>query len=250
MRIAALYDVHGNRHALEAVLEQVERAAPDWIVVGGDVSAGPFPREALELLLALGDRARFLRGNADRALFEGPATPRGGSAALAIRDQWSAARLSAEQLDTLARWPLTLPIDVDGLGPALFVHATPRSDEEIVTRITPDPVLREVLAGVAQRVVVCGHTHVQFDRTVGERRLINAGSVGMAYEGEPGVACWALLGPEVELRRAPYDYREAAEAMRASGYPDAEEFVQKYVLGPPRAADATEFFEKLARAQR
>jgi diadenosine tetraphosphatase ApaH/serine/threonine PP2A family protein phosphatase len=135
---------------------------------------------------------------------------------------------------------------VDGLGSVLFCHGSPRSDEEIITAITPPKRLDPMLDGVREQVIVCGHTHVQFDRIVGDRRLVNAGSVGMPYEGKAGIACWALLGPDVELRRSHYDVESAAEAIRASGYPDAEEFVQEYILAPESAEEATAHFEGLA----
>lgn len=223
MRVAALYDVHGNLPALEAVLADATSAA-DLVLVGGDVAAGPFPRETLALLRDLGERAVFVRGNADRASVPG---------------------LGDDERSFLASLPLTVTLDVHGLGPTLFCHATPRSDEEIVTAITPDERLREVFGAVAENTVVCGHTHVQFDRRAGSVRVVNAGSVGMPYEGRPG-AYWALLGPDVALRSTEYDVERAAERIRASGYPGAGEWASEYVLHPHPAEEATEFFEQLA----
>ena len=162
------------------------------------------------------------------------------------RAQWDHERLTEEQLAFLASLPHPLSRDVDGLGSVLFCHGSPRSDEEIITAITPPKRLDPMLDGVREQVIVCGHTHVQFDRIVGDRRLVNAGSVGMPYEGAAGIACWALLGPYVELRRSHYDIESAAEAIRASGYPDAEEFVQEYILAPASAEEATAHFEGLA----
>ncbi len=229
MRVAALYDVHGNLPALEAVLADVQEAGVDRVVVGGDVVAlGAFPRETLEELLALDERAAWVRGNGDR-------TP----------DEFAAERLTREQLEFLAGLPLTLRLEIDGLGPTLFCHATPRSDEEIFTRLTPDERLARMLADVAEAVVVCGHTHVQVDRTAAGKRIVNAGSVGMPYADEPG-AYWALLGPEVELRRTLYDLEAAAERIRASGWPQADEFVRENLLQVPDADEASRYFEDLA----
>jgi diadenosine tetraphosphatase ApaH/serine/threonine PP2A family protein phosphatase len=135
-------------------------------------------------------------------------------------------------------------LEVDGLGPTLFCHGSPSSDEQIVTRSTPEPALRRLLAGVAERVVVCGHTHVQFDRRLGGTRIVNAGSVGMAYEGRPG-AHWALLGPAVDLRRTPYDVEAAAARVRATSFPDVGPFVDD-LLHPAGADEASAFFEQLA----
>ena len=185
MRVAALYDVHGNLPALEAVLAEVAREGVDAIVCGGDVCAGPMPQECLDALRSAG--ALFVRGNADRELA-----------------QWPAAALGDEGRAFLAGLPLTVSLDVDGLGPTCFCHATPRSDEEIVTRLTPDDELAAAIGGIDERVVVAGHVHVQLDRIVGDRRFVNAGSVGMPYEGRRG-AFWALLGPDVELRCTGYD---------------------------------------------
>ncbi len=236
MRVAALYDVHGNLPALEAVLGELERVDHDLVVVGGDVVAGPWPSEVLQRLRALGDRARFIRGNADREVVH-PSPPREGGPPPGVMD-YTRDALSEEQLAFLDALPERESLDLDGLGRVLFCHATPRSDEEIVTAITPDERLRRVLEGVEEDVVVCGHTHVQFDRTIDRIRLVNAGSVGMPYEREPG-AYWALLGADVELRRTEYDVEAAAEAIRASGWPE------EWPVATPE--DATEFFESLVR---
>lgn len=209
MRVAALYDIHGNLPALEAVLSDLETVTPDLVVVGGDAVLGPFPRETLETLLALDERARFVRGNTDRILGD-----------------FVADALTPEQRAFLAGLPLTMSLEVDGLGSVLFCHASPRSDEEIVTRLSPETRLAPMLEGVAEEVVVGGHTHVQFDRRAAGKRMVNAGSVGMPYEDGPG-AYWALLGPDVELRRTAYDLEAAAERIAVSGYPDAEAWARE-----------------------
>jgi predicted phosphodiesterase len=244
MRVAALYDIHGNFHALEAVLADLEKVDADVVLVGGDVVLGPFPRETLELLDELGDRVRFIRGNGDRMVVEPPLDPTDPSPWLE-RQAWVRERLGEEQLARFFGLSDTSVLAVDGLGDVLFCHGSPRSDEEIVTRATPVERLDGILAGVEQRVVVCGHTHVQFDRMVGDVRLVNAGSVGMAYEDEPG-AYWALLGPAVELRRTPFDLERAASAIRATDFPAADEFADEYVLHPASADEATEQFERMA----
>ncbi len=105
--------------------------------------------------------------------------------------------------------------------------------------------VRELLADVEQRTVVCGHTHVQFDRTLDGHRVVNAGSVGMPYEGEPG-AYWALLGPDVELRRTAYDFERTVELFRASGAPDAEYHAEIIWLSPVSRDEATAVFEQAA----
>lgn len=243
MRVAALYDVHGNLPALEAVLAEVERERPDAIVVGGDVAAGPFPGETLDRLAAL-DGVRFVRGNADRELvelFDGVSTLRAehGDDVWVRRGEWEAERLTRAHRDLLASFEEPL-----ALGGTLFCHGSPRSDEEVITTLTPDALLGELLAGVEQRLVVCGHTHVQFDRRHGATRVVNAGSVGMPLEAGPG-AYWLLLGREVELRRTAYDLDAAAERIRASGYPEPDELVARLTAeDAARPAEAAAMFER------
>ncbi len=239
-RVAALYDVHGNLPALEAVLAERHVEAADVVLVGGDAVVGPFPREALDALGALGERALFIRGNTDRVLGDPDAED-----PWAERNAWVRERLGSEGVATVTAWPETVTVDIAGLGATLFCHASPRSDEEIVTRATREERLSDILRGVRERVVVCGHTHVQFDRLVGPFRVVNAGSVGMPYEGAPG-AYWALLGPDVELWRTPYDVERAAERIRSSAFPRADEFAAEYVASPSTAEEATEQFERMA----
>jgi putative phosphoesterase len=228
LRVAALYDVHGNLPALEAVLAEADA---DLILAGGDVAAGPWPSETLDRLRGLGERVRFIRGNADREL----TSREEGRAPREVMD-FARARLSHEQLDFLGALPLTESVDVEGLGSVLFCHATPRNDEEIFTRISPDERWQEALDGVRADVVVCGHTHVQFMRTIGNRVLVNAGSVGMPYEDQPG-AYWALLGPGIDFQRTQYEPGDIA----ASGWPGQ--------WPTPTAEEATVHFERLSREQ-
>ena len=241
MRIAALCDVHGNVPALEAVLAEIPDDAT--IVVGGDIVGGPWPGEALERLRSLGQRALWVRGNADR---EAAADVQVGMSEEARRSlAWTAEQLTAEQKEFLAGLPETQVVDVDGLGTALFCHGTPRSDEEIVTAVTSDERLRAILDGVEQRTVVGGHVHHQFDRTVDGTRFVNAGSVGMPYEGRPG-AYWALLGPDVELRRTEYDVEAMVESMRGTDYPEIENHVELLLTDIPTAEWVADYFEQQA----
>jgi putative phosphoesterase len=228
VRVAALYDVHGNLPALDAVLAEIDA---DVILVGGDVVAGPWPAETLERLRDVDGDVRFIRGNADREIVE-----RSEGRAPPHLIEFVRERLSADDIAFLGSFPLTETIDVDGLGSALFCHATPRNDEEIFTRISPEERWRAALAGVEADVVVCGHTHVQFDRSVGDIRLVNAGSIGMPYEHEPG-AYWSVVGSDVELRRTTYQPGDLA----ASGWPD-----KLPELGPE---EATEIFERMSLAE-
>jgi hypothetical protein len=132
----------------------------------------------------------------------------------------------------LDSWPATQAVDHETLGAILFCHATPRNDIEIFTRTTPEANLLPVFATTDAAIVVCGHTHMQFDRRIGQTRVINAGSVGMPF-ADPG-AYWALIGDDVELRRTSYDFDRAARLIRATSYPQAQDFADKNILNPPR----------------
>lgn len=246
MRVAALYDIHGNLPALRAVLDDASAAGVDAFVIGGDVVAGPLPGETLERLIALGSSARFVRGNADRDVLEAydrhPAELGDASDPAELSARFAASRLSRAHYARLAEFEPTVSLEIDGLGPTLFCHATPRSDTEIITRLTPDERLTEILDGVSERVVVCGHVHQQFDRTIGGHRLVNAGSIGIPYEGKRG-AYWALLGPEVELRRAEYDYERALEELRADGFPALQEMLEESLLDPIDPNEVSVYFE-------
>jgi len=244
MRVAALYDIHGNLPALEAVLDEIGRAGADQVVVGGDVVPGPMPRECLARLADLGVPTRFIYGNGERAVLAEVDGTEAGGAPAPYRHimRWTAGQLDAEQQRTLAGWPMAVRVTVDGLGDVLFCHATPRNDTEIFTEATAEERLRPVFEGVREPLVICGHTHMPFDRMVGRTRVINAGSVGMPF-GATG-ADWLLLGPGVEMRHTDYDLMGAAGRIRGTAYPDAQEFVAQYLLQPPSRAQMLEAFAK------
>ena len=244
MRLAALYDIHANLPALEAVLDDVRRAQVDRVLVGGDVVPGPMPREAITRLLNLEVPTDFIRGNGDREVL---ARMRGidtGGVPEPFREviRWSGVQIKPEYEALLDGWPATLRIAISGIGDVLFCHGTPRSDTEIFTRRTPDDRLLPIFEGLDVPLVVCGHTHMQFDRTVGRTRVVNAGSVGMPFSG-PG-ACWLLLGPDVQLRRTSYDVDRAAERIRATAYPQAEDFATRNVLHPPSEEETLDSFAR------
>ena len=140
----------------------------------------------------------------------------------------------------LSSWPSTLSVQTSELGEVLFCHATPRSDTEIFTRLTPEDRLLPIFGELGTPLVVCGHTHMQFDRTIGTVRVLNAGSVGMPF-GEPG-AYWLLLGPDIQLRHTLFDLDDAARRIRATEYPQAEDFAARSVMQPPSEAQTLEAF--------
>jgi predicted phosphodiesterase len=236
MPTAALADIHGNVQALDAVLADPRCASADRIVVLGDVIAGTFPAETFDRLAALGDRVKILTGNAERMVLEDDGED----------PRWVRDRLGPERLAEVAAWPATFSIDVEQLGAVLCCHATPTSDEALLTRITPEADLLAALEGTDEPVVIGGHTHVQYDRVAGARRYVNVGSVGRPSEDRPG-AYWALLGPDVELIRTEYDVEAAAAAVRASGQPTADAVVEK-LLNPPTAEEWTAWWEEMRTA--
>ncbi len=233
MRVAALYDIHGNLPALEAVLEDVQRAGVERIVIGGDVVPGPMPSESLERVLTLSPEPLCIRGNGEREVLAKREGRETGTVPEAFREviRWVAEQLAPHHANAIGDWPATRRLEIAGIGPVSFCHATPRNDTDVFTRRTDERGLIPMFAEVDAPLVVCGHTHMQFDRLVGRTRVVNAGSVGMPF-GEPG-AYWLLLGPGVELRRTEYDLARAAERVRATAYPQADHFAEHNILRPP-----------------
>lgn len=241
MKVAALYDVHGSLPALEAVMADPRLADADVIVSGGDLVVGPYPAECLDRLEADG-RVRFLTGNGDREAVELSADGELGDAA-----RWCNEQLGPERVERVGRWPATVALELAGLGSVFFCHATPTSDLSILTRATPEEDAVRELGDVAADVVVCGHTHVQYDRHVGRLRLVNAGSVGMPYEGSPD-ARWALLGPDgVELVSTPYDAEAALDDLSRTGFPLVEPWLAPVLRSEVTADEATAEFERRRR---
>ena len=241
MRVAALADVHGNAVALEAVLAEVEREQPDLIVSCGDLTWGPLPHETVALLEPWREQLLCISGNSERELVERK-----------LVDS-EIARWEHEQHDRpqlagyLELTQPTVAVEVTGLGATLFCHGSPRSDEECVTVETPAARVAEFTAGVDAACVVTAHTHMQYDRNVGETRLLNPGSVGLPYELEPGHAYWALLGPDVELRRTAYDLDAAIERLRAGGMPNFAR-IEELMRTPPPQAEVIEHAERVVFA--
>ncbi len=222
MKVAALYDVHGMPHALEAVLRAVEDEGADLVVFGGDLIVGPFPRRVVERARAVSG-ARFVRGNAER---DPP--------------EWDRAELGDAELGWLADLPFS--VSIDGV---LYCHAAPDDDTTLTTEATPDAVLVSTFGGVEERVVVIGHTHHQFDRRAEDVRVVNAGSVGWPYEGDVA-AFWAVVDDgEPSFRRTGFDVERAAAEIRVSGWPLAEAFVAENLLAASSREQAIAHFEGL-----
>jgi predicted phosphodiesterase len=219
MKVAALYDVHAMPWALEAVLAEVDS---DAIVFGGDFLGGPCPRETLELVRSVD--AIVIRGNEEREL--------GG---------WDEALLGRSDIEWLASLQTTAKID-----DVMYCHATPADDMALTTAVTPDDAIAELFKGVTGTVVI-GHTHHQFDRRVGDLRVVNAGSIGMPYEGEVA-AFWALVEDgEPRFMRTPIDVERAVREIRTSEWPGGEEFIAENLLVAVPRDEAITHFESLRR---
>jgi predicted phosphodiesterase len=234
MRVAALYDIHGNLPALEAVLAEVDA---DTILVGGDAVLGPMPKETLALLRER--EATFIRGNCERLVV----APPDGKDVWDDWARWAHSQLDDEELAFLGGLPHPLALEVEGVGDVLFCHGSPRSDEDVVTAISDPERVAPMLTGVDEAIVVSGHTHVQFDQSVAGHRLINAGSIGMPYQGVAGRAFWTIFGPGVEPRSSAFDADLFAATLRATGYPHPEWFEVE------TAEAAAEEYEQMARNQ-
>ncbi len=242
MRIAVVADVHGNLPALRAVLAQLDREAVDAIVVAGDVCGGPLVRDALELLEGRPEPVHWIAGNSERetvAVFDGGEIPDGLAGRAAA---WSSGQLDRRWRDAAAAWPIA--ITLDGV---CFCHGSPRRDDEILTRGTPDTALAEALGAVSGPLVVGGHTHQQMIRRVhGGLVYANTGSVGLPYEGSPD-AFWILVADGVpQLRATGYDQTAAVAELRASGYPEIDDLLEESFVSPVDPDWITAFFEHTA----
>ena len=205
MKVAALYDVHAMPWALEAVLAAVDEERPDEVVFGGDYLYGPYPREIVAMVRALD--AIVLRGNCED-----------------LAEEWERTELAPGDLDWLRSLPLAAVVD-----DVLYCHAAPHDNTPITTAITPDEAVLTTFADTTGTVVI-GHTHHQFDRRIGDLRVVNAGSVGMAYESDVA-AYWTLLEDgEPSFRRTRFDVERAVAEMRKSDWPHAQEFIEENLL--------------------
>jgi len=235
-RVVALADIHGVLPALEAVLAEPDVRSADVIALCGDLAAGPQPLETLDLLRSLGERAVWVRGNAEREL---AALARGRDGAIPDPiTPWAAAQLREADVTLFESLPVSVTLDVGAFGPTVFCNATPRDDEEVALVDSSLERWTEVLSTLDERVrtVVCGHTHMPYARLVDRRLVVNPGSVGMPY-GSVGAHC-AVLGPglSVQLRRTEFDADAACARIAAeSSYEGAAEWADYYVRA--RASD-------------
>ena len=252
MRVAVLADIHGNLPALQAVLRDVAAVGADAVVLNGDIADGPMPAQTLDCLEEMGERAIWVRGNSDRSLaaaFDGTFQPSGLSTnPPADYFTWCAERIGQAHRDRLASLPLTVTLDIDGLGPVAFCHGTARDDNEFILVDSPIEHYQAAFASVTEPTVVLGHTHMPFDRLADRRRFLNPGSVGLSY-GHAGAA-WALLGPDVTLRNTLYESQTAAATLLASARDlPGIEFITGNVGAAASDAEALAAFRESVRQQ-
>ena len=244
MNVLALYDIHGNIDALEAVLADPRAANPDVILVGGDAVPGPFARATLARLDELNASVRWVRGNGEREVAEAPdvASPPADDLVARVA-AITAAEIGDERARSFAQLPLT--VELDGV---LYCHASPRRDDELLTRLSPGGRWEEALGRVECALLVAGHTHQQDDRVVGDIRFVNAGSVGLPYEGD-GAARWLWVADGApELRQTSYDAAGAGARMLEAGWAD-ERSVRAALIEPVDPMTITRIFEEVAAGQ-
>jgi putative phosphoesterase len=241
VKVVALYDIHGNVDALDAVLADPRAAAPDAVVIGGDAVPGPFAAKTLDRLEQLEAPVHYVRGNGEREVAEAVGAPEPAPDDMVTRTAaLSAAELGPERARSLALAPLT--IELDGV---LYCHASPRRDDEMLTRLSTPERWAQTLAGIEAGLVVGGHTHQQDDREVGEVRFVNAGSVGLPYEGD-GAARWLWVQDgRPELLRTSYDAARAGSRMLGAGWPDARS-IEAALIDPVEPIVVTRLFEGLS----
>jgi len=212
--LAVLYDIHGNLVALEAVLDDARDAQVDRFVLGGDYTAfGAWPIETMARLDEL-DPATWIRGNWDRWLATDPSADMPQDPTVQGAADHARSALDGVVLARLGALPATVSID-----DILFCHASPGSDVEGFSAQEDDAETdARLVDGVTEELVVCGHTHVQFDRHADGLRLVNPGSVGLPLDGDPRAAYALIASPDdIELRRVAYDEMSAAAGLREIG---------------------------------
>ncbi|MBG9783138.1 metallophosphoesterase family protein [Shouchella lehensis] len=226
MRIAALYDIHGNDRALEAVLKEIENENVDKVIVGGDLAWGPQPKKVIDKLFAYKNEFTFIMGNGDRELFEHYKNQKRVENMVDELNEWCVEQLSTKQLEWLGSFKFS---HVEGNN--LFIHGSPRSDTEAIRLDTPENEVFEMIKNVNQTVIICGHTHIQFKRDIYDKKVINAGSVGLQSRAKG--ACWLLIDADkYNLKITKYDFKVAAKEILLDGCPYKEDFAD-HVENPP-----------------
>ena len=227
MRIAIFSDIHGNMHALEAVLRDIDAQASDAVYCLGDlVGYGAFPNEVIEAVRGRGiptiignydDGVGFDRDECGCA-YTTPESRRLGDESLF----WSREHVTAENKEYLRSLLPNIRFE-EGGRQFLLVHGSPRKMNEYLYEDRPLANLERIARSAEADVLVFGHTHLPYSKEVAGVLLVNDGSVGKPKDGDVR-ACYVVLdvdgGVKVEFRRVEYDVAAAAAAVRESGLPD------------------------------
>lgn len=251
MKIAALYDIHGNFPALRAVLDEVNFLQPDWIVIGGDIVSGPMPVQTLECLFNLQKNVRvtFIRGNGDREVVE-------ASRGLGLENlseqghktqQWVAEQLTDRHIEFLSNLKSVTSLHAEYIGDLLFCHATPISDSDIFTPKSSKEHLEKIFENVKQPIIVCGHTHMQFKLKFEKKIIFNSGSVGMPFAKQPGAYWLFINSDEIQFKRTSYDLNAAAKLFRQSNDPYVDDFINHNLLNIPTEDEAMALLNKITK---
>jgi diadenosine tetraphosphatase ApaH/serine/threonine PP2A family protein phosphatase len=216
-RLACLADVHANVAALDAIIASDDFATADAVAFLGCLTPGPEPQAVLQRCAQLAVPTYFLAGNGERAVIE---LAEGRTHDDWFAGRWILDRHGVEGVAAIRSWPTGLIAHVAQLGDVRLCHGSPRSDIELLTPRTNADRIEAATADVDQRVVVHGHTHLQYERTVAGRRIVGAGSVGLPYTSGEFSAHWVLLGPGIELIQTPYDLSRTRSRIKDSSYPD------------------------------
>jgi putative phosphoesterase len=239
-RIAVLSDVHGNMPALEACLAEVATADVEAVLFLGDLTWGPQPRETLARVASLGVPSWCVRGNGERAVIQMASGTRPAERPI---DRWVVDAHGPDGVAELSTFAQALTVTIGPVGGIRLCHGSPRSDVELLTPATSDSQLKDVTEGVPERTLAHGHTHLQYQRTIGEWIVFGPGSVGIPYgtEGRPG-ARWALVGDGIQLRVSEYDIEESINTARSVGYPGLANY-EKYLRTPLTLDELVEMAE-------
>jgi predicted phosphodiesterase len=245
MRIGLIADIHGNLPALETVLHELAQEHIDQIVCLGDVAAlGPQPREVLDRLRTL--NCPVIMGNTDAWLQEAPVPPAvatENSQAIYEITLWCSEQLSPADRAYIHTFPATLELPLDEKKTLLCYHGSPRSFDDVISSITPDTTVKQMLTGFSAAVMAGGHTHIQMIRRYEDSHLVNVGSVGLpgVNAGSPELpknhsVSWAEYGVlsvehgrlSIDLRRTPLDIEAMLHEAQHTDMPHMDWWTQKW----------------------
>ena len=240
MRIALISDIHGNKIALQAVLDNVAKEGVDRLFFLGDVATlGPDPVGAIELLHD--QNCLCILGNHDEFMFDSNLAETYTEAdEILTAIDWCRDQLSADHLDFLRSFKPLLPVELNENQELLLFHGSPRSHMEVILATTGADDLDEIFSGYDAQILIGGHTHLQMIRQHRGKLIVNPGSVGSPFvefvQGTPKLlpdAEYAIVestneGITVSLKRVSLDRRALIRAAEASDTPMREWLISQY----------------------